>query len=179
MSFRMLAGAVLALSCSLSWAQVYQWRDAEGKLHFTDTPPPESQKVEERRLQVNTMEALKPVEESSTDEPGSTTDSTELNAGQLQQKAQMQCSTLVQRMPGLMDELDKYGRTAVKEGRVTEQKYEETMGQMKTMHEEVKRDSRVCAAAYEQEKDMRMAVDCIADSPDAVAFAFCVYFPTP
>lgn len=38
--------ATLAIVLSLpASAQVYQWRDEQGRVHFTDTPPPESRNV--------------------------------------------------------------------------------------------------------------------------------------
>ena len=37
-----LAALPLALASAAGVAQVYQWVDAEGKVHFTDQPPPPS-----------------------------------------------------------------------------------------------------------------------------------------
>lgn len=31
---------VLALFCALSWGQAYKWRDASGRIQYSDTPPP-------------------------------------------------------------------------------------------------------------------------------------------
>lgn len=30
----------LALFCALSWSQAYKWRDASGRIQYSDTPPP-------------------------------------------------------------------------------------------------------------------------------------------
>jgi hypothetical protein len=30
----------LALCCALSWGQAYKWRDASGRIQYSDTPPP-------------------------------------------------------------------------------------------------------------------------------------------
>ncbi len=30
----------LALCCALSWGQTYKWRDASGRIQYSDTPPP-------------------------------------------------------------------------------------------------------------------------------------------
>jgi hypothetical protein len=30
----------LALFCALSWGQAYKWRDANGRIQYSDTPPP-------------------------------------------------------------------------------------------------------------------------------------------
>lgn len=181
MSLRLIIGALLALACCASaWAQVYQWRDAEGKLHFSDTPPPESQKVEERRLQVNSMEGLKPAEPSAEAEgqsQGEAKTAEALNPGQLQQKAQSQCAAMVQRMPGLMDELEDAGREGVKEGRASAADYKTFMDAMSEMHQAVKRDPRICAEDYVTDKTAQQMVDCVADSQDAIGFAFCAHFP--
>jgi glutaredoxin len=37
---RMLPGLVLLLACCSASAQVYKWTDAQGTVHYTDTPPP-------------------------------------------------------------------------------------------------------------------------------------------
>lgn len=31
---------MLVLSCGLSWGQAYKWRDANGNVQYSDTPPP-------------------------------------------------------------------------------------------------------------------------------------------
>ncbi|BCD87867.1 hypothetical protein PSm6_42740 [Pseudomonas solani] len=55
--FARLALVILTLlATSAAFAQVYQWRDEQGKVHFTDTPPPESRNVTEQKLQVNTIQ---------------------------------------------------------------------------------------------------------------------------
>jgi hypothetical protein len=181
MSFRLFIGALLALSCCAStWAQVYQWRDADGKLHFSDTPPPESQKVEERRLQVNSMEGLKPVEpspEAGGQTPSEASSAKELNPGQLQQKAQSQCAAMARRMPGLIEELDVAGREAIKDGRGTDADHKKMMTMMETMHRDLKRDPGKCATDYAKDNAAQKVVDCIADTKDAISFAFCGYFP--
>ncbi len=38
---RAIAGLFLALVATLAWSgEVYTWRDASGKVHYSDTPPP-------------------------------------------------------------------------------------------------------------------------------------------
>jgi glutaredoxin len=37
---RMLPGLVLLFVCLPAFAQVYKWTDAQGTVHYTDTPPP-------------------------------------------------------------------------------------------------------------------------------------------
>ena len=41
-----LALAVMALPLSLSAQQIYRWKDANGKTHFTHTPPPNEQMLQ-------------------------------------------------------------------------------------------------------------------------------------
>jgi glutaredoxin len=38
---QMLPGLLLLLACASSSAQVYKWTDAQGTVHYTDTPPPQ------------------------------------------------------------------------------------------------------------------------------------------
>ena len=46
---RSLVLATLLVLCALPCAaQVYKWTDAEGKVHFSDTPPPDSAKTQEK-----------------------------------------------------------------------------------------------------------------------------------
>ncbi|MET1078148.1 MAG: DUF4124 domain-containing protein [Pseudomonas sp.] len=184
MSIRSLivAGLLLAL-CPPAGAQVYQWRDADGKLHFTDTPPPESQKVEARRLQVNSMEALKTAEpEPATAAPGaeageSAVPERPLDAAQLQKKAERQCAGVIKRMPDLLVELKGFGRTAVKEGRISDEKYRKNMDQLKEHHLDIKRHPERCERDYLTDPKAQPIIDCMADSKDAMALAFCMNFP--
>lgn len=37
---RTLLATLLLLISALAWAQIYSWRDAEGKVHYSDQPPP-------------------------------------------------------------------------------------------------------------------------------------------
>jgi glutaredoxin len=55
-----MAVAFLALLAGGAGAQqsVYKWTDAEGRVHFTDTPPPQSaKKVEQKRMGGGSVEA--------------------------------------------------------------------------------------------------------------------------
>jgi hypothetical protein len=42
MRFRLLAPFALALFSMAAAAQLYSWKDASGKVHYSDTPPPDS-----------------------------------------------------------------------------------------------------------------------------------------
>jgi glutaredoxin len=41
--WRMLPGLLLLLACLPAYSQVYKWTDAQGTVHYTDTPPPAQQ----------------------------------------------------------------------------------------------------------------------------------------
>jgi hypothetical protein len=51
----------LALSAALcsgaAWAQAYKWKDAQGRTHYTDTPPPpDAHSVTEKKLRGNVVD---------------------------------------------------------------------------------------------------------------------------
>jgi len=180
MSFRFAVWTLLALSfCLPAWAEVYQWRDAEGKVHFTDTPPPEGREIAEQRLQVNSIEGLAPQTEQRPkpdDAPTQEAVEGELNPGQLQQKALMQCSASVARMPTLISEAQMLGRKAVKAGKVSQSKLDVAMIEMDQTYRHLKRNERECMADYEADGESRQAVDCMADTQDVLGFGLCMHF---
>ncbi len=49
-----IAGALITGS---AWAQTYKWVDAQGRTHYTDTPPPpDARKATEKKMQANVVE---------------------------------------------------------------------------------------------------------------------------
>ncbi len=56
-TMRTLTLLILAFTCSIAAAQVYTWRDASGKVHYSDTPPPG---VDARKMRAGTQEAAAP-----------------------------------------------------------------------------------------------------------------------
>ncbi|WP_137821695.1 DUF4124 domain-containing protein [Pseudomonas sp. D(2018)] len=155
-------------------AQVYQWRDADGKVHFTDTPPPQSRAVENDHLQVNSMDAVpiaqpEPVAEA---EPQARS----LNPGQLHQKGMQQCSTAIARMPSLINETQKLGRDAVRKQKITQNQLDKAMFKMDDFYKGLKRNERECVSEYVASEKTRNSVDCLADTPDVVSFGQCMQF---
>ena len=61
MKSRLLSGLLFCLSTSLVLAgSLYRWVDAEGKVHYTDEPPPATAKhVQEKKLSGNVIESDK------------------------------------------------------------------------------------------------------------------------
>jgi len=174
MSLRSAAWALLALSfCLPAWAQVYQWRDAEGKLHFTDTPPPQSLKVEEQRLQVKS--ALGPAEPEQSGERARA-QGEQLKPAQLQQKAALQCSASIARMPSLINETQKLGREAVRQGKTSQRQLDEAMILMDDAYLQLKRNERECIGAYLAGGESRQGADCMADTQDVLSFGQCMQF---
>ena len=43
----LLVFIVVLLSCGICWADIYQWEDEDGVIHFTDTPPGDASEWEE------------------------------------------------------------------------------------------------------------------------------------
>ena len=46
----LLAGLLLAATAGAQSTQVYQWKDANGVTHYSDSPPPPGAKAQDRRL---------------------------------------------------------------------------------------------------------------------------------
>lgn len=66
----LLAVMLLAILPSLSHAQVYKWKDKDGSVRYTDTPPPSNIKQEtlgvQKTVQPTGKEPLSPVEEAKS-----------------------------------------------------------------------------------------------------------------
>lgn len=172
-----LASLALVLSFSSS-AEVYQWRDEQGRIHFTDTPPPESRNVQEEKLQVNTMKGLDDSELTSSSHSIKELelDSKELNPGQLHQKGVIQCSTAIARMPSLIREAQQLGRERVRQKRITQAQLDEAMYKFDTVYKVLKRNERACVADYVKGGKGRITMDCMADTKDVMGFGLCMQF---
>jgi 2-methylaconitate cis-trans-isomerase PrpF len=170
-----LAALALLLAQPLA-AQVYQWRDADGKLHFTDTPPPQSREVESPDLQVNSVDAVP----TQAAEPAAGAQATALerqgNAGTLLEKGRMQCSTAIARMPTLINETQKLGRDGVRKQKITQDQLDKAMYRMDDFYKGLKRNERECLSEYLASEKSRTAVDCLADTPDVLSFGQCMQF---
>ncbi|WP_044870352.1 DUF4124 domain-containing protein [Pseudomonas sp. LFM046] len=157
-------------------AQVYQWRDANGKLQFTDTPPPQSRVVETQDLHVNSMDAVHAKQAESVPEVEAAAEAPKLNPGQLQQKGMQQCSTAITRMPSLINETQKRGRDSVKQQKITQNQLDKAMYEMDDFYKGLKRNERECISEYVASEKSRNSIDCLADTPDVVTFGQCMKF---
>ena len=83
---------VLAGACASAFAagKVYQWKDAKGVTHFSDSPPPAGQKVQDRRID-NRGEPIPETVGKVVDSPQCTT--ARLNASLLSGTAAVQQDT--------------------------------------------------------------------------------------
>lgn len=158
------AAFVLLLSQPLA-AQVYQWRDADGKLHFTDTPPPQS-RVAEGGSQ---PDAVPPTAEVAPPAAAA-------GHGPLQEKGARQCSTAIARMPSLINETQKLGRDAVRKQKITQNQLDQAMYKMDDFYKGLKRNERECVSHYVASEEGRSSVDCLADTPDVLSFGQCMRF---
>ncbi|MDH4558038.1 DUF4124 domain-containing protein [Pseudomonas sp. BN417] len=170
-----LATLALLLAQPLA-AQVYKWRDADGKLHFTDTPPPQSREVESPDLQVHSIEAAR----TRPDEPAAgaqaTTQQHQASPSELQEKGRMQCSTAIARMPSLINETQKLGRDGVRKQKITQDQLDKAMYRMDDFYKGLKRNERECLSEYLASDKSRTSVDCLADTPDVLSFGQCMQF---
>ena len=170
-----LATLALLLAQPLA-AQVYQWRDTDGKLHFTDTPPPQSREVESPDLQVHSLGAAP----TKPDKPAAGVQVTTLerraSPGELQEKGRMQCSSAITRMPSLINETQKLGRDGVRKQKITQDQLDKAMYRMDDFYKGLKRNERECLNEYLASEKSRTAVDCLADTPDVLSFGQCMQF---
>lgn len=157
-------------------AQVYKWRDADGKLHFTDTPPPQSREVESPDLQVHSVDAAP----RKPDEPAAGAQATTLqhqaSSNELQEKGRMQCSTAIARMPSLINETQKLGRDGVRKQKITQDQLDKAMYRMDDFYKGLKRNERECLNEYLASEKSRTELDCLADTPDVLSFGQCMQF---
>lgn len=65
---RVLLGFVLLLTCSLSFAEIYKWKDSDGRTRYSDTPPPSNIKVESI-LGKNSKSVLPPSSSTENTQP--------------------------------------------------------------------------------------------------------------
>ena len=68
--FRWIIAALLFVSCLLPGFQaasdeIYQWKDKDGKVHFSDTPPPPGVDVEKRQFKEDSVDRPKTREDTS------------------------------------------------------------------------------------------------------------------
>ncbi|GLZ85969.1 hypothetical protein Pres01_20200 [Metapseudomonas resinovorans] len=171
---RLAFAAIAVLLAQPLAAQVYQWRDADGKLHFTDTPPPQSRAVESENLQVNSMNSLPPKPPEPAVDPEAQKPSP--TPAQLQQKGLQQCSTAIARMPTLINETQKLGRDAVRKQKITQNQLDKAMFKMDDFYKGLKRNERECVSEYVASEKSRVSIDCLADTQDVLTFGQCMQF---
>ncbi|MFC5696417.1 DUF4124 domain-containing protein [Pseudomonas sp. GCM10022186] len=170
-----LATLAVSLAQPLA-AQVYQWRDADGKLHFTDTPPPQSRSVETQHLQVKGPDAGPAKPDGPPSAAVSEVAQRSPDAGQLHQKGSQQCSTAIARMPGLINETQKLGRDALRKQKITQNQLDKAMYKMDDFYKGLKRNQRECVSEYLASETNRTSIDCLADTPDVLSFGQCMEF---
>ncbi|MDH4568727.1 DUF4124 domain-containing protein [Pseudomonas sp. BN414] len=171
---RLAFAAIAVLLAQPLAAQVYQWRDADGKLHFTDTPPPQSRAVESENLQVNSMDSLPPKPPEPSADPE--TQKPLPTPAQLQQKGLQQCSTAIARMPTLINETQKLGRDGVRKQKITQNQLDKAMFKMDDFYKGLKRNERECVSEYVASEKSRVSIDCLADTQDVLTFGQCMQF---
>ncbi|MDA8483515.1 DUF4124 domain-containing protein [Pseudomonas resinovorans] len=163
------AALALLLSQSLA-AQVYQWRDADGKVHFTDTPPPQSHAVESDHQRVESLNAV------PLAQPEAIAQVPEFNTNQLHDKGAQQCSAAIARMPTLINDTQKLGRDAVRKQKISQNQLDNAMYKMDDFYKGLKRNERECVNDYVASEKSRTSIDCLADTPDVLTFGQCMQF---
>ncbi len=167
------AALALLLSQSLA-AQVYQWRDADGKVHFTDTPPPQSHAVKSDHQRVESLTAAPLAQPEAMAEAPSRVPAS--NTSQLHEKGTQQCSAAIVRMPTLINDTQKLGRDAVRKQKISQDQLDKAMYKMDDFYKGLKRNERECVSDYVASEKSRTSIDCLADTPDVLTFGQCMQF---
>ncbi len=122
---------LLAISLTFSTsglAKIYKWTDANGKTHYTATPPPSKAKVlskKEFKVRKTPKSSLTNTSRSSNYSSKNKTSSKAKNSGDKRQHAQAQCRKARQKAPALEREVQRQLRQAVKSGKVSKDKMAE------------------------------------------------------
>ena len=127
--FVLLLGLIISTS---GLAKVYKWTDANGKTHYTATPPPTQTKTlsnEEFKVRKTPKSSLRP--SSSYAKPSYSNNSTSSKKSKSKKKtkttqhARAQCGKAINRAPALMSKIKSQLRQAVNAGKVPKAKMAE------------------------------------------------------
>ncbi|GAA0422122.1 hypothetical protein GCM10009133_33330 [Cocleimonas flava] len=127
---------ILGLAISTSgYAKIYKWTDANGKTHYTATPPPAQKKVisnEEFKVHKTPKSSLRP---SSSYAKSSNSNSSDTSKSSKKTKAKKkpitkiharaQCGKAINKAPALMSKIRSQLRQAISAGKVPASKMEE------------------------------------------------------
>jgi len=122
---------LVALSLSIStsgFAKIYKWTDANGKTHYTATPPSSKAKVlskKEFKVRKTPKSSLTHTSQSTNYSSKSKTSAKEKKTVNKRQQAQAQCSKARQKTPALEREVLRQLRQAVKSGKISKDKMAE------------------------------------------------------
>lgn len=112
----LLAGLLLVANAGAQSTQVYQWKDASGVTHYSDSPPPPGAKVQDRRLG-NKTRAQEPLTQAPAESPQCT--SAKLNLSILSSNKQVRRDTDGDGKPDtVMTEADHASQKALAEAAV-------------------------------------------------------------
>lgn len=127
--FMLLLGLTISTS---GFAKVYKWTDANGKTHYTATPPPTQTKViskEEFKVHKTPKSSLRP--SSSFAKPSYSDSSTSSKKSKTKKKtntklhARNQCGKAINKAPALISKIKSQLRQAISTGKVPESKMAE------------------------------------------------------
>ncbi|WP_299881553.1 DUF4124 domain-containing protein [uncultured Cocleimonas sp.] len=131
---------ILGLTISTSgFAKVYKWTDADGKTHYTSTPPPAQKKVlsnEEFKVRKTPKSSLRP--SSSFAKPTNTGNSTQSKNTKTKKKpntkihARAQCGKAISKAPSVISKIKSQLRQAISAGKVPKSKMDEFEKQEKS-----------------------------------------------
>jgi len=130
-----LLGVALSFS-STSMAKIYKWTDANGKTHYTATPPPKSlnaSKAEEFKVQKIKKSSLTNIDNTANSSVATTQLATGTKALAVDPTidAQTQCKKAAKKMPAMYAHIKGKLDQSKKKGLMTDSQYDKALKQMK------------------------------------------------
>lgn len=151
-------------------AEVYKWVDADGNVHFSDTPPPnpeqESEEVKIQRSSTTTL-ARNPRSSTGGDSGGG-------DSGKVTADDRKLCSKAVSNLSRFSAVWERKIRQKMPEmGAAEKAKAEQAIKELRANIKEAKADMSQCTSDLDDPAN-RQAAECIANAPNADAAMFCV-----
>jgi hypothetical protein len=144
-------------------AEVYKWVDADGNVHFSDTPPP-NQDTEEVKIQGSSSSSLSSRSRTSTGGDG----------GNVSADDRKLCSKAVSNLSRFSAVWERKIRAKMPDmGAAEKAKAEQAIKELRANIKEAKSDMSQCTNDLDDPKN-RSAAECIANAPNADAAMFCV-----
>ena len=168
--FVLLLSMIMLLSvATTSLAQIYRWVDKDGKVHYTNTPPPSEEVTKVTRgSDSSSSDDDTDSEESSeeaNDEDGESEEASESKSSQQAERREM-CSRAVRELGSAIDGYLDGARKNLKSGHITQAQYDEVRNGFANMRS--KASVSHCRSAKGSDLEL---YECLADNYGDVVFS--------